>query len=421
MIRVGIVGIGGYGARLIQLLREAAAEMDVRLVAAADARLADLADKAAELESRGVALFDDAFEMFRQCRRRCEAVYLATSIPTHSVLTIAAATAGYHVHLEKPPAVTVQEMDQMIQVLEQNARLCLVGFQGVHSACMAFLRQRAAEGRLGRIKTLVCRAGAPRDRAYYARNSWAGRLRAHDTWVLDGPATNALSHQITNMLLLAGDGVRQYARPAAVRAELYAAGPVESHDTAAIEIHTIEGPRLYWLGSHCTRGAFGPVIDIEAEEARAVWHVGSEATITYADGSQETCPGDSGHREMIRNFVEAVAAGDGSCLRCTPADARQFVLALDGAHESSGRVHRIDAACCRRVDEGTDKARTVVEGLDELICAAAERRGLGGPAAFDRGGVPLFSQVTPKPPWAVATHPYRLAGYNFFTQRFTCD
>ena len=408
MIRAGIVGIGGYGGKLIALLREASREIGVRLVAAADARLADLPEAAAELKSRDVALFDDAFEMFRHCRGHCDAVYLATSIPTHSVLTIAAATAGYHVHLEKPPAATVQEVDQMIQVFERTGRLCLVGFQGVHSVDLAFLRRRLGEGRLGEVRTLVCRAGAPRNRAYYARNDWAGRLRAADTWVLDGPATNAMSHQITDMLALAGAGAGRFARPAAVRAELYVAGPVESHDTAAIEIHTIEGPRIYWLGSHCTQEAFGPVIEIDAERARAVWTVGKEATIRYADGSEETCAGGDGRRDMVRTFVEAVEAGDASALRCTPADARQFVLAIDGAHESSGRVHRIDAASCRRPDEGTDEARTVVEGLDDVIRAAADR-------------ACLFSQVTPRPTWAVATSPYRLAGYAFFTQRFTCD
>jgi len=408
MVRLAIVGIAGYGAVLIKLLKESGEQLGCRLVAAADNRLAELADQAAELEKLGVELFDDAHEMFHRCRRSCQAVYIASGIPSHTSLTVSAAEAGYHVHLEKPPAATIQEMDLIIEALDRADRMCLIGFHVVHNPGMAFLQRRIAEGAMGHVKHLVCRAGWPRNRAYYRRNSWAGKLRAGDTWVLDGPATNALAHQITHMLLLAAPEVGRYARPAAVRAELYAAGDIDSHDTAAIRIDTLEGPRIYWLGSHCTQERFGPIIEIEAQKARAVWDVTKEATITYADGSQESCRDENGRDQMVRNFIEAVAGGDGANLRCTPADARQFVLAVNGAHESSRRIHRIDAAFVRHAEKDTDNAGATVEALDDCLNAATR-----GPC--------LFSQVTGAPPWAVATEPFDLAGYSQFPQRFTCD
>jgi hypothetical protein len=82
-----------------------------------------------------------------------------------------------------------------------------------------------------------------------------------------------------------------------------------------------------------------------------------------------------------------------------------MVLALDGAHESSGRVHRISDGFKRRLDEGTDKARTVVEGLDKMLVQAA------------RGRL-LFSELPDAPGWAVSTQAYDLTGYTSFPQRF---
>ena len=71
---------------------------------AADACFARFPDRADELSAEGGELFDDALGMFEALRGTCEAVYIATGIPSHAPLTIAAAEAGYHVHLEKPPA-----------------------------------------------------------------------------------------------------------------------------------------------------------------------------------------------------------------------------------------------------------------------------------------------------------------------------
>jgi len=414
MIRLALVGFGGYGWNLIQAINQVAEQVGCRLIAAADARLAAIPEKAHELSAAGVELFSDPLAMFDVLRGKCDAVYVATGIPTHAQLAIAAARAGYHVHLEKPPAATVQELDEMLAALVAAHRFCLVGFQALHGDDIRFIKDRVVSGRLGRVKTLACRAGWPRDRAYYTRNDWAGKLRvqdagrggpAHDAWVLDGPAANALAHQITNMLFLASPEPNRLATPTSVRAELYAAGPVESHDTAAIEIHTAEGARAWFLASHCSEANFGPTIEIEAERGRVVWGMRDGACIRCADGPEECCPRDNGAPKMVANFVEAVRANDRSLLRCDLAEARKFVLALDGAHESSGRIHRIGPEHSRRVGEGAE-SRTVVAGLDELLTRAGQQ-------------CCLFSDAGDRPPWAVTTEAFPLAGYQGFPLQFS--
>lgn len=411
MVRLAVIGFGGFGWQLVNGILAAAERRDCTLVAAVDLRLADLGERADELAIKGVALFDNAMEMYAEMTGKCEAVYIATGIASHAALAMAGFEAGYHVHLEKPPAMTVQEVDAMLSVQDRTERMCPVGFHQIHNGSTQWLKQRVVEGRLGAIRTIACRASWPRSARYYARNDWAGRLRnPAGQWVLDGPASNALAHQVNNMLYVVAPRADHYAVPQAVRAELYAAGPVESHNTAAIEIRCLRDTRAYWIGSHCADAEFGPLIDIEAENARVAWRPEHTVEITYADGTRETCQGDDSSPNMIDNFVDAIAADDPSILRCTLADSRAFVLALDGAHESCGRVNRIEGPIVKTVqsEQGPGERRTVVEGLDDLITQAART-----PC--------LFSDLDDAPPWAVATEPYDLAGYCSFPQRFACE
>ncbi len=287
--------------------------------------------------------------------------------------------------------------------------MCLVGFHEIHNRSTQFLKQRIVAGRLGAVRTIVCHASWPRPAAYYARNDWAGRLKSPGgQWVLDGPATNALAHQINNMLYLASPRKDHYALPSAVRAELYAAGPVEAHNTAAIEIHCPPDTRAYWIGSHCAGEAYGPRIDIQAENARVAWRPEGPVDITYADGSQESCQGDNSRDNMVGNFLDAIEAGDASLLRCTLADSRAFTLAVNGAHESSGRIGRIEGPVVTTLAETDRDERTVVAGLDEMMARAAK-----GPC--------LLSDLDDAPSWALRTEAYDLADYCSFPQRFSCD
>ncbi len=407
MIALAVVGITGYGWSLIQQIQKASSALDCRLLAAADNQMSKAPERVERLKADGVQLFDDAAKMYEALAGRCDGVYVATGIHSHEPLAVAALQAGYALHLEKPAAATVQEVDRMLEELARSGRFCLVGFHAVHSDEIRFIKDRVVAGRLGAVRSLTCRASWPRGKAYYERNEWAGRLRVGERWVLDGPASNALAHQITNMLLLASPQANRLAAPTKVRAELYAASRIEGHDTAAIEIRTAEGQTARLLVTHCGAEAFGPVIEIDAERGRAVYESKVGATITYDDGSSESCPAsaDSGRGEMIANFVAAVAANDGSALRCPLVEARAMTLAMDGAHESSGSIARIPAAACRTGTGERGGERTVVDGLDELVAEAGQNQC-------------LLSDLPGAPPWARATAEFDLAGYSSFPQRF---
>jgi len=409
MVNVAILGIGGYGWQLIQNIFELTERLGIRLLAAADRRADQLERHTEHLTERGVALFDDAQQLLTAMRRQCDGVYIATGIASHLPLLVAAAKEGYHIHLEKPPAATVQETDQIIRTIDEAAVICTLGFHSLHGQEMQFLKARILSGRLGTLDALVSVGGWPRTRRYYTRNDWAGKLRSCENWVLDGPVTNAMAHQINDMLYLAGKDSREFATPLAIRAELYVAGPIESHDTAAIEIQTAEGTKIYLFATHCSEDRADPNIIIHGQKGRAVWNMKGEVTINYTDGETERFAADEPARHrMIASFIEAIRNGDASGLLSRPRDARKTVLVGNGAHESSGRIHRIDNEFIRRLDEETDKARTAVTGLDEYFLAGAEQQC-------------LLSELKSPPQWARSGKLFQLDGYDRFPQRFQAD
>lgn len=407
MIRYGIIGIGGYARQLVQSIQEVSASAGCELSAAVVRNQAKYAEQVEQLTQAGVEIFSTTEEMLEKCRDRCDGIFIPTGIDTHMPLTLATAEKGYHIHLEKPAAGTVQEVDAMIEAVRAAGVLCLVGFQAQHGEDVRFVKDRIVSGRLGKVRTLCCEAGWPRPASYYNRNSWAGKLRIGDTWVLDGPAMNAMAHQVNNMLYFASPQAGGYASPASVRAELYAVDGLESHDTAAIEIQTAEGPTLYFLGSHRTAESFDPAITIHAENGTVRWKIHAGVTVTYSDGAEETHPGRRDQvAKMVSNLTAAIREKDPSKLGCGLEDSRNMVLALNGAHESSGRIYPIPAEHTRRRPaEKEGDHFTVVENLDEYIRRSAELPG-------------LFGDLPDAPAWARATERFDLDGYEGFPVRF---
>jgi predicted dehydrogenase len=408
MVQLALIGIGGYGRALARAIRCQQEAGRCRLVAAADTRLDELSEPADELGSEGVSLYRDAGEMLQAIAGRCQGVYIAAGIASHAPLTVAAARAGLHVHLEKPAAATVQEVAEMRGALDQADRFCLVGYQEPQGLDAARVVEIIASGQIGTTRRLTCSAGWPRAGSYYARNAWAGRLRSGDRWVLDGPATNALNHQLYNMLLLSGAaaGLDGLAEPLAVRAELYATGEVESHNSAFVRVETACDVPAWLMLSHATDSQYGPVIRVEGSAGSVHWSPRRGAHVHRRDGRREEIPDDTDRDgRMVDNFVRAIETDDAGVLRCPLGEAGKAIALLDGAHESSGTIHRVDGRYVREVEASSPSRRWVVEGLDERLEAFHDDPHLPG-------------ESKDAPPWAVAGETFELTDYTSFPRRF---
>ncbi len=405
MLRYAVVGAGGFARKHIGSIREYGPEVGCELAAVAIRPRDRQPGQVEQFAAEGVDVFADAVEMFIGLAGKVDGVFVPTGIYTHADLTCAALAHGHNVYVEKPPAATVQEIDRMLAAVAESGKVCALGFQAIYSESVNFVKQRVVDGSLGEIRRLKAWALWPRPDAYYGRNEWAGRMRVGDAWVLDGPANNALSHQIANMLYLASGAPRTFATPATVRAEMYHARDIDGEDTCSIQIATADAAEAWFIASHCVAGEHvGPWIEIEGAAGRATWNYRGQTKIEYADGRTET-PGEHAPRAApapLANFSEAVRAGDPSLLKCDLTMGRNFTLAVNGAWESSLGSRAIDPRFIRRAGDGPE-AVTVIEAIDELVprCAAEWKH---------------FSEIGAE--WGAATEPFDMTGYSEFPARF---
>lgn len=120
-VRLGITGLGHRG---MQLLTKVAAMPDVDIVA-----LADLSVDRRETAAREFGV-SATFELLSELlhRVRVDAVMVLTPDAAHYPQTMAALNAGVHVFVEKPPAYTVAEVEDMEDAAKKAGKHIMVAW-----------------------------------------------------------------------------------------------------------------------------------------------------------------------------------------------------------------------------------------------------------------------------------------------------
>jgi predicted dehydrogenase len=158
---VGVIGAGSFATRiLIPAVRSAG----FRLEAVASAR--GLSARAAA-ERFGAGRATSVDELVADAGIGC--VVVATRHASHAALAAAALRAGKAVFVEKPPALTEAELDDLRAARDSSGRILAVGFNRRHAPLAVDLREH------------VCREGVPFQLLYRVN---AGRL-PDDHWVND--------------------------------------------------------------------------------------------------------------------------------------------------------------------------------------------------------------------------------------------
>ncbi|NQX10773.1 Gfo/Idh/MocA family oxidoreductase [Microbacteriaceae bacterium VKM Ac-2855] len=184
-LRVAVVGTGGVAHLHAQALQT---RTDVELVAAIDVdagRAADFAERYG-FEGSGTAMAD---------LPAIDVVHLCTPPGIHAEQAETAFALGAHVVVEKPPALTLTEVDRMIVAAERAGRLLAVVFQQRTGTAAAHVKRLLDEGAFGRVLVARCDTLWFRGPEYFAV-PWRG------TWESEGGGTT-ISHGIHQLDLLA--------------------------------------------------------------------------------------------------------------------------------------------------------------------------------------------------------------------------
>lgn len=304
-------------------------------------------------------------------RTGAEIAILATPIPTHAELTLAALAAGAHVLVEKPTAATLADFDRMERAAAESGLACQVGFQSLGSAAVPAVRGMIAEGVIGRVTGIGVAGSWPRPASYFTRSAWAGRRRLDGVDVVDGALTNPFAHALATALAVAGTEGR--GAVASVETELFHANAIESDDTSAVRVTTAGGPPIVAAVTLCAAERDEPYVVVHGERGRI--------TLRYTLDEVQVDDGPVrrfGRTDLLRNLVDHVRSGEPLLVPIGRTGAFMEVL----------EAIRLAPDPLPIADEHQDRSGEgrVLPGVAGLVDACADR-------------LALFSEVGA--PWAV--------------------
>ena len=142
MIKVGLAGLGYWGPNLARNFDDLAdlawlCDVSADVLGVYGARYPN-----ATTTSRFDDLLDDS---------SLKAVVIATPVPTHFELARRALAAGKHVFVEKPPALSGGEADELVAIAAERELVLLPGHLLLYHPAVAKLRELIASGELGEM------------------------------------------------------------------------------------------------------------------------------------------------------------------------------------------------------------------------------------------------------------------------------
>ena len=152
-MKVAVIGVGSMGKNHARVYSELP-EADLVAVADADQKLV-----AATAGKHGARAYTDYREMLE--KEKPDAVSVVVPTAMHEEVGMAALEAGAHVLMEKPIAATVEEGRRLIEKARAVKKQIMVGHIVRFNPAMQALKQKLADGDLGRIFQVFCRRAGP--------------------------------------------------------------------------------------------------------------------------------------------------------------------------------------------------------------------------------------------------------------------
>jgi predicted dehydrogenase len=142
-VHFGVIGYGYWGPQLVRNLSGLGGGAVDFIADLDDAQLAR-----AHVHHRQVTLIRDAAQLFESA---IDAVIIATPVHTHYSLARQALLANKHVFVEKPLAVKVSEVEDLIRLADEQKRVLMVGYTFLYHKAVQELRRIISEEQLGKL------------------------------------------------------------------------------------------------------------------------------------------------------------------------------------------------------------------------------------------------------------------------------
>jgi predicted dehydrogenase len=397
---MAIIGIGGFGSVHTRIIEQLSASGEIRCVAFAEMNMEKWKKEYETLTALGAIHYEDYKEMLAK-HPEIEFVVIATPIALHKPMSIYAMEQGFHVLTEKPPAVTVEDVQEMIDAQKRTGKRCAVQFQNTSGQAFRQAVQLLKEGAIGEVRKVTGIGMWKRTDEYYERTPWAGKLKHQGEYVLDGTLHNPFAHLVYNCMIAAGSGDVMQAVPDVVQAELYRGHRIESEDTACVRATMQGGVQLHIYTTLCHTENAVPSIEVEGSDGRMHWYYNNRLVVTDRSGHEreyryEPLVTPELMPNMYRNLIEAIRDPEVQLL-APIGGSLHYLMLTNGAFESSGIIRDIPEEYMERKPEGNTIATYIRDCENWIKQAAKEGK--------------LFSEMG----WGETAAPFALKNYKRFT------
>lgn len=217
MLNFALVGCGRISKRHSELLGNG------QIVGARLAAVCDLVTAKARRigEQFSVPWFSDMHEMMK--KSAVDVVVVLTESGNHAKHVIELAQYTRHIVVEKPMALTLHDVDSMIEACDAAGIKLFVIKQNRFNVPVLKLREAIEKKRFGKLVLGTIRVRWCRDQKYYDQDAWRG------TWALDGGVlTNQASHHVDLLEWMMGDVDSVFAKSTTALVN------IEAEDTAVV-------------------------------------------------------------------------------------------------------------------------------------------------------------------------------------------
>lgn len=282
--------------------------------------------------------------------KRVTSVSVAVDHAQHALLSEQALTAGKHVLVEKPLALSRQDGDSLVSLAKATGRVLSVVSQHRHDPLVTAMRRWLRDEVLGRLRFINVSLEAHRESAYYSQSYWRG------TWI--GEGGSALINQGYHLLDVVRFLCGEIDVKAAIADRSHLGDVIETDDTLSalltagrtpITLNVTVASATTWRSRLEFVGSEGSVC-FDLDHPASLHHARGNPKLErsaadYARASQaESAPGidyyGASHRRQIAEFADAVRW------------AHPLIEPPDAAVEMITLVEKIYAAC-NRVRAGT--------------------------------------------------------------------
>jgi UDP-N-acetylglucosamine 3-dehydrogenase len=140
MVRIAVIGTGGWGKNHVRVLSEMG-----NLVALCDMDASRAATYADRFRVKGYSSVDELLE-----KEKPDGVTVCTPASTHLAVATKTLRAGVHTFVEKPMTSTVKEAQDLIKEAESAGKILTVGFIERFNPAITELKKMITTGILGR-------------------------------------------------------------------------------------------------------------------------------------------------------------------------------------------------------------------------------------------------------------------------------